>query len=344
MNLLIFKLNHLGDNVVFLPVVQALRVQCPDWKITVITTPREAELYGGLLAPAEVLTCGKLRFDKAWRRPWELAAWFARVRARQPEACLISFDQASVPHLLARHSGASLRVGGNLEHIRFAGTLTHEVPLPAGARPADWNWEMARTLVQVAGRGPLAATPPPPDLWHLISPSPRPDRRHVVVHAGSSGPVTRWPVERFAAVANQLAEDHEVTWVERPEISGVSLADPVRRVAPDSIRALVSLLARADFFLGNNSGPMHLANGLGLAGVVVTGSSAPGWDPYWFRERWSVLRHPSLPCQPCERPNKATVACANTANPLACLQYWSAQAVEAACRETLARVASERQA
>jgi ADP-heptose:LPS heptosyltransferase len=106
---------------------------------------------------------------------------------------------------------------------------------------------------------------------------------------------------------------------------------------PDSLGAFVSLLASADFFLGNNSGPMHLANALGLSGVAVTGASALGWDPYWYRERWMVLRHPSLACQPCERPNKVIAGCANTAAPLACLLYWSVDAVEAACRGALAR-------
>jgi hypothetical protein len=89
---------------------------------------------------------------------------------------------------------------------------------------------------------------------------------------------------------------------------------------------------------------MHLANALGLCGVVVTGSTARGWDPYWFRERWTVLRHPSLPCQPCERPNKVTSICANLAAPFACLRHWSAESVEAACRETLARAAEIPQA
>jgi hypothetical protein len=78
---------------------------------------------------------------------------------------------------------------------------------------------------------------------------------------------------------------------------------------------------------------------MGLSGLVVTGPSAYGWDPYWFRERWTVLRHPSLPCQPCERPNKVTLVCDNRADPMACFKYWATGPVEAACREGLARTA-----
>ena len=108
MNLVIFKFVNLGDNVVFLPVVQTLRARFPDWRITLLTTPQEADLYASTLtAPGEIVTCRQLRFNSSWKRPWELAHWWAKVRLRRPTACLISFDQGNVAHLIARHSGAN---------------------------------------------------------------------------------------------------------------------------------------------------------------------------------------------------------------------------------------------
>jgi ADP-heptose:LPS heptosyltransferase len=336
MNVVVFKVNHLGDNVVFLPALQALRSCFPEWNLTILTTPQERVLYENLPPPAEILAVDKTEFDGSWKRPWTLAAWLGRVRSRRPDACLVSFDQANVAHLLARHSGAALRVGGNVAHVRVRHSLTQDVPMPASGWVAEWNWAMAGVMARAHGRE-LPATPPPPDLSHLILVAPPPRRQpRVVIHAGSSGELTRWPAERFAAVAAGLARDHEVTWVDRPETSGAVLPAGVARITPKSLAALVTLLAGADFFLGNNSGPLHLANALGLRGVVVTGSTARGWDPYWFRERWTVLRQPALACQPCEQVTRVPRTCANRAAPLACLGGWSAPAVEAACRETLA--------
>lgn len=339
MKVVVFKVNHLGDNVVFLPGVQALHARFPHWRFTILTTPQERVLYETITTADEILASAKQEFDHSWKRPWRLATWLSRVRSRRPDACLVSFDQANVPHWLARHSGAMLRVGGNPGHIRLRHTLTQDVPMPASGWVAEWNWAIARELARAADGVELPATPPPPDLSHLITVPPRSRTRpRVVIHAGSSGPLTRWPIERFAAVAGGLARDHDVVWIDRPETAAVILPPGVTHIAPESLSAFVTLLAGADFFLGNNSGPLHLANALGLRGVVVTGSTARGWDPYWYRERWKVLRHPALPCQPCEQVTRVPRSCANLAEPLACLHHWSAAAVEAVCRSSLPRV------
>ncbi len=337
MRFLVFKLNHLGDNVVFLTGVQYLRKYFPDWKITVVTTPDEKVLYESLAPAAEFLTCPRKQFNSAWRRPWELAAWWARLRKRGPDACLVSFDQGSVAHLLAKHTGATLRVGGANVAARARDALTHKVALPASGWVAEWNWEIVRTLAKEAGGIVLRPQPPPPDLRHLLVKQAKPSSRPlIVVHAGASSGFTRWPMDRFAVVAARLAKDHDVVWIDRPETTAVDLAPTVKRFKSKSLQSFISLLSGADLFLGNNSGPMHLANAMGRRGVVVTGSTAKGWDPYWYRERWIVLRHPSLPCQPCEKLNQVTSTCTNTAAPFACLKFWSAEDVEAACRSVLA--------
>ncbi len=116
----------------------------------------------------------------------------------------------------------------------------------------------------------------------------------------------------------------------------------MRRVAPGDLPALVTLLAGADLFLGNNSGPMHVANALGRRGVVVSGPTDHGWDPYWHCERWRVLRHSALPCVPCEWNAQFRLIrdCALTHDRLACLRHWTVDTVETACRDTLARPAA----
>ena len=292
MNVVILKLNKLGDGVVFVPAVQALRRSCPDWQITLVTTPNESGLFGGPLGPQETWACPKSVFERSYRRPWVLAQWIWAVRRKGAEACLVSFDQGNAAHAVAKFSGARVRIGGNLDHVRLGRTLTEEVPPPEDGRPVTWNWRMARALARSFERDAgWPAEPPPPDLGHLLPRGPRKrgSRRRVVVHPGAGGLLNQWGTRHFASVAQ------------------------------------------------SNSVPRHLANALGCAGVAVTGPSALGWDPYWHRERWTVLRHPDLYCAPCERVDRKLKACANIPSPMACLEYWTAEKVLGACRALLER-------
>ena len=337
MKVVIFKLNAFGDNVVFVSAVQALRARCPDWHLTVITTPNEAELYGGPLAPQEILVSTKRAFNKSHRRPWVLGSWIWRIRRRRPDACLLAFDQGSAAHLIASLSGARVRIGGNVGHIRVGNRLTEEISLPEDARPVTWNWRMARALARAFGRdGGWPDEPPAPDLRHLLPNGARPpgSRRRVVVHSGASRAFNQWPPHHFASVAASLAGDFEVVWISHANTTGPAPGGAIR-AAVNSIGELAGWLAGADLFLGNNSGPMHLANALGCPGVAVCGPSSIGWDPYWHRERWTVLRHPNLYCAPCEKLIAEVPGCANVASPMACFDYWTEEKVEAACRSRL---------
>jgi ADP-heptose:LPS heptosyltransferase len=337
-NLVIFKVNHLGDSVVFVPAVQSLRRCFPDWHITLLTTPNEAPLYEGPLGPQEVLVCPKAIFDKSYRNPWALARWLWVVRRKKPDACLVAFDQGNVAHAVAKYSGARVRVGGNLKHVRLARTLTENVAIPDDGRPVTWNWEMARALARALGTPELLPPgPPAPDLRHLLSPEARDRgaRRRIVVHAGAGGALNQWGHGRFTAVARSLSDEHEVIWVRHGEIGPApegAVEAPVH-----SIGELAQLLVSADLFLGNNSGPMHLANALGCPGVCVSGPSASGWDPYWYPERWTVLRHPNLYCAPCERIDAGVTLCANLADPMACMNFWTHGSVLQACADRLGR-------
>jgi len=361
MNLVVFKFVQLGDNVVFVPVIEHLRRQYPDWKITLLTTPREAVLYAPWVS--DVLTAPQLRFNSSWKRPAEFVGWWRQIRKRKPDACLISIDQGNAAHLLARWSGAPVRVGARLPHVRIQGTVTHDVRLPGDGMIASWHWEMGRALIRAVGadESRWAAVPPPPDLRHLVEPdgggtpssrledtrrgrrgSSPTDRPIIVIHAGSNQAVTRWPLDRYAALAKRLAADCEVTWVDRTETEPAALPATIHRRSPRDLREFATLLASADLFVGNNSGPMHLANALGVRGAVVTGPSALAWNPYWYRERWRVLRHPTLPCAPCEWAEKFAHECTLLEDRLACLNYWTVDAVETACREMLIGIGARR--
>ena len=341
MHLLIFKVNHLGDNVVFLPVVQTLRRLYPDWRLTVVTAPHVAALYRADVKAAELLLAKPDRFNSAWQRPWELAAWAARFKARRFDAALVSYDQGSVAHWLAKFTGAPVRVGAAGLKIRLQNTLSQEVALAPDWSMAQWNWETTRALVaRLDPANHWPATPPAPDLSHLVQGiHPQPGR--IVVHAGSKQAHTRWPLERFVELADRLSRQFDVLWIDTPETRGAILPQRIARRETQTLADLVMGIAGAQLFVGNNSGPMHLASALGLQGVVISGPSAYAWDPAWHAAQFQILRTPGLACLPCEQGPFSPGRCLNAAEPMACLQRWSVEAVEAACMTALARPAGK---
>jgi ADP-heptose:LPS heptosyltransferase len=336
MNVVIFKSNYLGDNVVFVPVVQALRRAFPQWHLSLVTQPGVEELYAADIAREDLFLVHQAEMIAALRRPWRARPWHAWLRSRRPDAILLSCDQSTVAHLLAWMSGARVRLGARFGMpLRRAG-LTHAVEWQREWNMAQWHWEMARKFSEVLGGPALAATPPPPDLTHLTHGTARVPGR-VVIHPGSKRVMTRWPVERFAELGGRLAaRGYEVLWSRVPE-ADTPLPAGVQVASTPKLSDLVRLLASASLFIGNNSGPMHLANAVGTPMVAVIGPSAFAWDPSWYPERVVAQRLPDLACQPCDRPDLRSEGCLNFAEPLACLRRWSVADIERSCVAQLSR-------
>ena len=110
----------------------------------------------------------------------------------------------------------------------------------------------------------------------------------IVIHPGSGSPDKCWPVERFADLAGRLAAAGRpvrfvVGEVERDRWP----ADALRHLAavadvrhPPTLLDLLAELATADAFVGNDSGPAHLAGIIGVPTVSLFGPTDPvRWHP-----------------------------------------------------------------
>ena len=74
MNLVVFKTNALGDNVVFLPVVQELRRQFPTAQLSLVANPQLGELYTADVPVKNTLYLLPDDLRTAWRHPWRVRA------------------------------------------------------------------------------------------------------------------------------------------------------------------------------------------------------------------------------------------------------------------------------
>jgi ADP-heptose:LPS heptosyltransferase len=340
MNIGIFEVNQLGDNVVFLPVVQALRKKFPDWRLFLATTPTAAALYDADVPPDRRLVILRADFNGAWRNPFRLVRLAVRVFSERLDGSVLADDQGNVAHLLALLAGGRIRIGMRREYVRVRGGLTHAVAPLAGVSPALQNWEIARAAVRAFGGGDIAPRPPAPDLGHLVRGAIRRPKR-IIIHPGASMAFKRWHPDRFRELAVRLATDHEVIWIEQPELGEVQLPGTITRVASGSLQEFVHLLGTASLLVANNSGPMNLAAAIGTPAVIISGPAHPAWDPVWHSEKFLILRETSLPCLPCETERRAVTKCSNVANPMACMKAWSVQTVYERTVEWAARWAGD---
>jgi lipopolysaccharide heptosyltransferase II len=171
----------------------------------------------------------------------------------------------------------------NLNLMRLLGCPDWGSALELPLLPAD-QAEADRLLAPIAIRRPL-----------------------IGLHPGANYPARRWPVERFAVVADRLAEAHDATIVLTgspdeamlvAEVASLMQAPALNLAGRTSLGGLAALIARLDLFISNDTGPAHFANALDVPSVTIFGPAEfARWAPL-ERERHIVVRHP-VACSPC---------------------------------------------
>jgi ADP-heptose:LPS heptosyltransferase/GT2 family glycosyltransferase len=172
------------------------------------------------------------------------------------------------------------------------------------------------------------------------SPGTRSGKPLVCVHPGVGAETRKWPTEYYAALIDLLVANHEADIVLVGGADDAKLADQVlekvRRkelvrsaVGTTDLAELAALLASAALFVGNNSGPHHIAAGLGVPTVGVHSGvvDAREWGPVGPN---AVAVQRRMRCSPCY-----LVTAEQCPRALACLTDLPPSAVYEVCRQLL---------
>jgi hypothetical protein len=183
-----------------------------------------------------------------------------------------------------------------------------------GPRPADGTHERERHRALAQYFGVEAGEPP---VWTLSSRTAalaEEKRRELGIVKGqyltcfpvgtANVGIKRWPVEHYAEALRVFREEFGLpvllvgSEAEEGELRGLG-GEAVFAGRASELPVLAGLLAGARVWLGNDSGPMHLAQAYGVPGVAVFGGGGY-WRSYapWRRGTLGVV-HP-LPCFDCE--------------------------------------------
>ncbi|HTQ30606.1 MAG TPA: glycosyltransferase family 9 protein [Opitutaceae bacterium] len=259
----------LGDLALAVPF---LRVAAAQARVTLLAKPHAAPLLARFAPGVELVpfTAPWTAFRDKYRLhrwPWRELARVRRELRRRRFDLGVSARLDPRDHALLTLAGARRRLG----FPRAGSHLLLTQPLPRPARPH--RAEHWAGLAHALG-------------WSLPMPEPgaKADGRRMVIHTGAGQPARRWPRERFEGIAGRL---RAAGW-------DVTLLDDSLR----DLEVLLSILAGADRFIGNDSGPGHLAALLGMPTFTIFGPSLPQYfAPRHSQSAW--IEGASCPYKPC---------------------------------------------
>jgi lipopolysaccharide heptosyltransferase I len=273
----LIKPSALGDIVQTLPLLGILRQRYPTATVSWVIRRDLADLITGHPDLAEIIPYHR---DGSLLQLWSL---LALLRHRRFD---LVFDLQGLLRtaFMTLATGAPLRVG--LETAREGSWLACNAILPESGRdvPAHRRyWRVAEALglghLMPATFVPTTATD---ENW-LADQLRRLPRPVMAIHPGARWVTKRWPIEKFTEIARRFPGSVVVVGTPGEQLAGTRIAEAVTRerrpalnlAGQTTLKQLACLLRSADLMVSNDSGPMHLAAGLGTPVVGIFTCTSP---------------------------------------------------------------------
>ena len=323
---LLFRLERIGDLLMTLGAIGAVRTRLPDAELHLVVGGWNAPLANCMPAIDVVET-----FDVPWlsrEQPgstlWAAAAQ-AAVWRRQGYDLAINFEPDIRSNALVAASGARRRIGyasgggggfltDALDYDRTIHSAANAQRLVDRALPAERYTPAAVASSRMAFLIPSAARETAERL--LAADNGRGPL--IGINPGAGRLVKEWPPERFAAVAAALAAGDRATIVLLGGEEDRRQAEMVRRALPSDVPLidlvghaplvdLAAVLARLSLLITGDTGPAHLAATVETPVVAIFGPTDP--IRYTPLTRHGEVVHADLWCRPCGRLRRPPERC-----------------------------------
>lgn len=303
--------NWIGDVVMTLPAISAVRNTFSRARISVLAKPWVAEVYRLSPDVDEVIPFEEPGRHSGVRGKLRLAGDLRRCGFD----CAILLQNAIEAAILALLAGIPLRAGYNSDGRGLL--LTHSVRRTKAIRRVhqiDYYIEMVRALGCAPADRDVRLRPGKEygEIAKELFPRFGLDagRPLIGIAPGAAyGPAKKWFPERFASVTDRLADETGAQVLlfgsngDRESTAAVqrSACHPLIDIAgKTNLKEAIALISRCDLFLSNDSGLMHVAGALGIPTVAIFGSTDPAATSPAGEK--SVVIHHAVDCAPCLKP------------------------------------------
>ncbi|PWU13596.1 MAG: hypothetical protein C5B50_18895 [Verrucomicrobia bacterium] len=286
--LLVLQLWGLGDLVIATPFLQAASKK---YAVTLLAKPFAQDLRDRFWPEVRVVpflapwTAFRHKY-KLWAWPWGEIFRVVRLWSERYDVG-VSWRWDPRDHLLLALVRARMRIG--FPRVDSQIFLTHPLARPEPEHHIYENW---RVIARALGLElPTREKIPVP---------PARQTGEVLIHSGAGQPVRVWPLERYKGL---------IAFLRRQKFTVQVACDPEQRdwwlqagessvATPRTVRELLGLLDKARAFIGNDSGPAHLAGLSGVPTFTIFGPQLPDWfAPLHPAGEW--LEGKPCPYKPC---------------------------------------------
>jgi heptosyltransferase-2 len=287
--LLVVELWGMGDLVIATPFLQAASQR---FSVTLLAKPYAKDLQGRFWPDVNVVPfiAPWTAFERKyylWRWPWrEMFRLWRRLRAETFDYGLSArWDPRD--HLLLKLARAKTRLG--FQRMGSKMFLSAAIARPELRMHRYENWRVMGAALGFEL----------PAKHKLMLPRNRLEG-DILIHTGAGQPVRVWPLERYRNLVKRLRQngfcvrvacdpDQRNWWLEAGEQNVTT---------PHTVRELIAELDQSAIFIGNDSGPGHLAAFCGLPTFTLFGPQLPEWfAPLHPASEW--IEGKACPYKPC---------------------------------------------
>lgn len=289
-NILVVKPSALGDIIMALPALSALRRSFPQAKISWLVRPEFADILRDHPLVDEVILFDRKFLGKAWYSIKALSGIFALVRKLRSQHFDLTVDLQG----LFRTAGFCWLSGCKKRFGMADGREFAPIFYTDKVHPSDDSIHMVDYYLKVAqaAGGDISridfAIPENQQaditINKLLQKHSIARGNYVVLMPGSAHQDKCWPVDRFAAVADKIKTEFGIDVVvvgsnsERPlcdKLIAAAKSHVTNLAGQTSISELISLIRGAKLAITNDTGPGHIAVASGVEVVFLFGPSNP---------------------------------------------------------------------
>ena len=298
--ILVIKLAHFGDALHIFPMLQELRKQCPDAQVDLMVGPWCEEL-AKIFSKHDMLLIYSPRlgvFDRG-NKPQRFSIWqtvkiWRKLRARRYDLVISTSTTSLAEALLMQVVSAAQWVGTHLP-----GRLFNPIGDTRLVAYDSREYESVRVtgLLRLCGLStgraqlyfPLTSDDHASAANLLEEHRIGSGSKYAVLAPGAGWPGKQWLPERFAEIGDRIQQQYglQVLFIgsrsEQPlcdQICASMKSQAIALAGTTSLKQLASIISKASLFVGNDSGPMHVAACFEVPSLVLFGPTiASKWAP-----------------------------------------------------------------